>query len=203
MKRNCLAAIVFSTVVLIVGLDCESKASAAEETEILKITVGEPTKLSSKVFQNMSTVMVSRTGVAAVLYVKPGREPRYPKYTRRGTAMGYRVSTDRGATWSEEMIAPDAFGGGQNSGTLPDGGVIIPGTDPKPSTAHTRAEGWKGEADPNPAARRKTGWYDVRFVRFTDDMISWQEETVAIYMPNAGPPSLDVKHPGMSKGKMV
>jgi protocatechuate 3,4-dioxygenase beta subunit len=174
-----------------------------DETEILKITVGEPTKLSSKVYQNMSTVMVSRTGVVAVMYRKPGIEPRYPKHTRRGSAMGYRVSTDGGVTWSKEMIAPDAFGGGQNSGTLPDGGVIIPATDPKPSTAHTRAEGWKGEADPNPSATTKTGWYDVRFVRFTDDMMSWQEETVAIYMPDLGPGSLGAPYPGLAKGKMV
>ena len=43
MRRNCLVAIVFSIVVLIVGFACESESAAAEETEILKITVGEPT----------------------------------------------------------------------------------------------------------------------------------------------------------------
>ena len=68
MQRNCPVAIVFSIAVLIVGLACESKVSAAEETEILKITVGEPTKLSSQVYQNMSVVMVSLTGVVAVIY---------------------------------------------------------------------------------------------------------------------------------------
>ena len=49
MQQNGLVAIVFSIVVLIVGFGCESKAAAAEETEVLKITVGEPTKLSDLV----------------------------------------------------------------------------------------------------------------------------------------------------------
>ena len=46
MQRNRLVRIVFSIAVLIVGLACESKVSAGEETEILKITVGEPTSLA-------------------------------------------------------------------------------------------------------------------------------------------------------------
>ena len=197
-------ALLFGSAVCVLAMGIIPMADGDEaEIEILNIAVGEPTRLSSKVYQNMSTVLVSRTGVVAVIYRKPGREPRYPKHTGRGSAMGYRVSTDGGATWSKEMIAPDAFEGGQNSGTLPDGGVILPATNPKPSTAHTRAEGWKGEADPSPGAITKTGWYDVRFLRFTDDMMSWQEETVSIYMPNAGPPSLDIKNPLLSKGKMV
>ena len=124
-------AFLFSAAIWISVMGFIPAAVAGEdETEILNITVGEPTTLSSQVYQNMSTVLVSRTGVVAVMYRKPGTEPRYPKHTRRGSAMGYRVSTDRGATWSKEMLAPDAFGGGQNSGTLPDGGVIIPATDP-------------------------------------------------------------------------
>jgi len=66
MQRTCLLAIVFSIVVLIVGFACESKVSAAEETEILNITVGEPTKLSRLVNQNTASLAVSRTGVVAV-----------------------------------------------------------------------------------------------------------------------------------------
>ena len=202
-KYASLKGNVVCLLILFLGFGYTSNPALAEETEILKITVGEPTKLSSKVYQNMSTVMVSRTGVVAVMYQKPGIEPRYPKHTRRGSAMGYRVSTDGGVTWCKEMIAPDAFGGGQNSGTLPDGGVIIPATDPKPSTAHTRAEGWKGEADPDPSATTKTGWYDVRFVRFTDDMMSWQAETVRIFQPKGIPFFRGEGGLGFTKGKMV
>ena len=174
MQRNCLVALVFSIMVLIVGFACESKVSAAEETEILKITVGEPTKLSDLVSQNTASLMVSRTGVMAVFYPKPRTGPKF-----------YRVSTDGGQTWGPEMNGPPELGGGQDSGTLRDGGVIMPVDDPSPS------------------AKGKKGWYDTRFVRFTDDMMRWQIETVETFLPNAGPPSLDVKYPGWSKGKMV
>ena len=176
----------------------------AEEVEILKITVGEPTKLSSQVSQNASVVMVSRTGVAAVIYVKPGREPRYPEKTMRGTAMGYRVSTDGGKTWSQEMIPPDEFGGGQCSGTLRDGGVIIAAKDPRPSTEYTRAKGWEGYADPskNPKGLQKN-WFDILYLRFPDDMLSWQSETVRIYQPKGQPFFRGEGALGFNKGKMV
>jgi len=85
-------ALLFITVpcILVMGF-IPTTVGAENETESLRITVGEPTKLSDTVSQNMSTVMVSRTGVAGVIYRKPGREPRYPKHTRRGSAMGYPV----------------------------------------------------------------------------------------------------------------
>jgi len=42
---------VFSILVLTGGFGCKSEPSAAEETEILKITVGQPTNLSDVVYQ--------------------------------------------------------------------------------------------------------------------------------------------------------
>ena len=65
------------------------------ETEILNITVGEPTKLSRLVNQNTASLAVSRTGVVAVFYPKPNTGPNF-----------YRTSTDLGRTWGKEMDAP-------------------------------------------------------------------------------------------------
>jgi hypothetical protein len=61
------------------------RTTPAEEIELLKITVGEPTKLTSMSYQNTSEVVVSRTGVVAALYPKPPREVKK-----------YRVSKDGG-----------------------------------------------------------------------------------------------------------
>ncbi len=83
------------------------------------------------------------------------------------------------------MDSPPELGGGQNSGILRDGGVIMPMDDLQPS------------------ASAKEGWYDVMFVRIADDMMTWEFERVQIHLPNASPTSLDVKNPGLSKGKMV
>ena len=110
MQRHCLIAIAFFTVVLIVGFACKSKAAAAEETEILKITVGEPTLLDPMVNQNAASISGSRTGVVAAFYPKP------PSH--------YRTSSDGGVTWGPEMDSPPQLGGGSTSGTLRDGGVI-------------------------------------------------------------------------------
>ena len=175
MPRNCLVAIVFSIVVLIVGVGCESKPSADEETEILKITVGEPTKLSDDVYQNTASVMVSRTGVVAVFYPKPGTGPKF-----------YRVSTDGGQTWSPEMNGPAELGGGADSGTLREGGVIMP------------------VGDMRKAANGKEGWFEKAFLRFTDDMMHWDIETARLHVPQAGPVALNhVVFPTLAKGKMV
>ena len=84
MQRTCLLAIVFSIVVLIVGFACESKVSAAEETEILNITIGAPTLLHSLNYNNAASISGSRTGVVAAFYPKP---PRH-----------YRTSSDGGVT---------------------------------------------------------------------------------------------------------
>jgi len=204
MQRNDLLAVVFSTVIVVVGFGGESKSGVADETEILNITVGKPTKLSSETYQNSSVLLASRTGAVGVIYAKPGREPRYPENTRRGMAMGYRVSIDGGETWGEEMIAPDEFGGGQCSGMLRDGGAIIAAKNPQPSTDFTRAKGWEGYADPseNPEGLQKD-WFDILYLRFTDDMLTWQSETVRIYQPKGVPFFRGEGGLGFAKGKMV
>ena len=109
MQRNCLLAIVSSIVVLIVGFACESKASAAEEAEVLKITVGQPTLLHPLQYQNTASISGSRTGVVAAFYPAARR---------------YRTSADGGVTWGPPMDSPPQHGGGSTSGTLRDGGVI-------------------------------------------------------------------------------
>ena len=112
MQRNRLVRIVSSIAVLIVGLACDSKVSAGEETEILKITVGEPTFLSPHVYQNRATLAVSRTGVVAAFYPK-GAGPKY-----------YRTSTDGARTWGEEMEFPPQAATPMSVG-LRDGGVLF------------------------------------------------------------------------------
>ena len=166
----CVISIMFFLATIAPHAGCGAKSAAAEEIEILKITVGKPTFLHPMRYQNAASLSISRTGVVAAFY------PKAPKY--------YRTSTDGGVTWGPQMDSP-LQQTGHNSGTLRDGGVIMATNDPEPS------------------ASGKEGWYDVMFVRFADDMMSWESELVQIYLPDAGPPSLDVKHPGLSKGKMV
>ena len=199
MQRNYLVALVSSIAVLMVAFAFESKVSAAEETEILKITVGEPTKLSSHRY-GAPVVMVSRTGVVAVIY----RGPDVMGQRGRSQTKGYRISTDGGLTWSKEMDPPAAFGGGHCSGMLRDGGVIIPAKDPHPSTDYTRAEGWTGHADPseNPKGAQKY-WFDILFLRFADDMTSWHTETDRIYQYKGRAFIHGEGGLGFTKGKMI
>ena len=77
MQRNCLVTFVYSIAVLIIGFTCESKPAAVEQTEVLKITVGESTKLSSD--RTSPEVAVSRTGTVAAFF-----------------GIFYRISTDGG-----------------------------------------------------------------------------------------------------------
>ena len=56
--------------VLVIGIT-PTAVGAGNETEILNITVGDPTKLSNCLYQNMTSVAVSRTGVVAAFYPKP------------------------------------------------------------------------------------------------------------------------------------
>ena len=76
-------------------------SARAGETDILTITIEKPTQLSKLVYQNTANLMVSRTGVVAVFYPKPRTGPKF-----------YRVSTDRGHTWSPEMKGPPELEGG-------------------------------------------------------------------------------------------
>ena len=61
------------------------------ESEVLSITVGPPTTLSNLAYQNSASLAVSRTGVTAAFYPKPGTAPNF-----------YRTSTHGGATWGPE-----------------------------------------------------------------------------------------------------
>lgn len=83
-------------VCLAMGMAAES--AKAEETEILNITIGEPTLLHPLNYQNAASLSVSRTGVVAAFY------PKAPQY--------YRTSTDGGVTWGPQMDSPPQLGGG-------------------------------------------------------------------------------------------
>ncbi len=114
MQRNCLCVIGIMFCIAAIIPDAGAVApSAAEETEILKITVGEPTFLSPLVYQNRATLAVSRTGVVAAFYPKPGTGPKY-----------YRTSTDGARTWGEEMEFPPQCATPMSVG-LRDGGVLF------------------------------------------------------------------------------
>ena len=65
----------------------DAQSRAAEQAEILRVTVGTPTFLSPLVYQNRASVTVSRAGVVAAFYPKPGTGPKF-----------YRTSTDEGRT---------------------------------------------------------------------------------------------------------
>ena len=84
-----------------------------EATEFLKITVGEPTKLSDLLSQNSASVAVSRTGVVAAFYPKPGTGTKF-----------YRISKDAGRTWGQELDFPPAYAGMMSVG-LREGGVLF------------------------------------------------------------------------------
>ena len=167
MQRNRLAAIVFSIVVLIVGFACESNPAVAEETEILKITVGKPTLLDPLTYQNAASISGSRTGVVAAFYPKP------PSH--------YRTSSDGGVTWGPSMDSPGQLGGGSTSGTLRDGGVI------KFLTCDDKTIG-EAEWGVSPmVGEYKDGWFMLHstFAWFNDDFTSYEVAPVQVYMPDA------------------
>jgi hypothetical protein len=51
---------VICLLIIFLGFGCTSKPALAEETEILKITVGEPTKFGDLVNQNTANLAVPR-----------------------------------------------------------------------------------------------------------------------------------------------
>ena len=166
MQRKILIAMVFSLVVLIIGFACQSKISAAVETEILEITVGEPTLLNQPRYQNSASVSVSRTGVVAAFY---------PLVQR------YRTSTDGGLTWGSKMETPAQHGGGSTSGTLRDGGVI---------KFLTTADKPIGEEEGRVAplvGGYKEGWFMLHstFAWFNDDFTGYEVAPVQVYDPDA------------------
>ena len=127
-----------------------------DQTHILRITVGQPTKLSDLVNQNTASLSVSRTGVVAAFYPKPSTGPKF-----------YRTSADAGLTWGPEMSSPPQMGGGQCSGMLLGGGNIKPASGP----------GTPIDGEP--------GWFQMPFARFNDDFSGHSIETSRIYMPGA------------------
>ena len=176
MQRNYFSAvaIVFSILVLIVGLACESKASAAEETEILKITVGEPTKLSNQVNQNTASLAISRTGTIAAFYEKPGTVPKF-----------YSISTDGGLTWGKELNFPPANAGRMSVG-LRDGGVLFMSGQAAPVD----------ERDPPKLQATRTV--------FSDDFLKYEVVTSDVSMPQAALNVRWARFwPAFDKGKIV
>jgi protocatechuate 3,4-dioxygenase beta subunit len=176
-------AFLFMTAVCVLAMGCISTAVAGEdETEILKITVGKPTKLSDLAYQNTASLAVSRTGVVAAFYPKPRTGPRF-----------YRTSTDLGRTWGQEMDSPAVLAGGSATATLRDGGVL---------KFLTTGSSFKGEAEFRVAPLEGEyidGWFKLHstFAWFNDDFSKFEVASVQVYMPDA-PTS---KQPQLVMGK--
>ena len=149
-----------------------SLAGVEDEIDVLKITVGRATKVSDLVYQNTASLSASRTGAVAVFYAKPNENPRF-----------YRVSTDGGHTWSEEMDGPPMAGGAQSVG-FRDGGVY------KPQGGLTPIE---GEED----------WYRMSVFEFPDDLMSWQTKDYKLYTPDHVTVLSHVYTPNAAKGKIL
>ena len=99
-------AFLFGTVLCILVMGVIPAAVAGEdEIEILNITIGEPTQLSSD--QTTPVVAASRTGAVAAFY-----------------ARSYRISSDGGRTWGSEMDSPCGNPGPMSIG-LREGGVLF------------------------------------------------------------------------------
>ena len=85
-------ALLFVTAMCILVMGVIPTAVAGEdETEILNITVGQPTVLHDLEYQSYASVSGSRTGVVAAFY--PWKKV-------------YRTSTDGGVTWGPLMDHP-------------------------------------------------------------------------------------------------
>lgn len=146
------------------------RSAVAEEIEILKVTVGKPTKLSSLTYQNSATVAVSRTGVVAAFYPKPGKGPFF-----------YRTSKDGGETWAAEMTLPEIGGGGACHVALRDGGVL------KYTTTGTKYLGEQWFHTAPMEGQFKGGWFTLHstFAWFNDDFTKFELAPVKVYMPDA------------------
>lgn len=178
MRRNhffsktillCLAVVCLSF------FTCPPKSALAEEPEMLKITLGEPTVLSAVEHGNSANLSVSRTGVVAAFY--PGKNPR---------GAFYRTSTDGGLTWSKEMSAP--FGGGANGTPLRDGGVLR-----AIDSCFRILPGW-------PWTTRMFRFNDD-FTEYTDEMVTIYCPQAALTHKEIG--TGPARGPHFSKGKMV
>ncbi|MFH0964270.1 MAG: exo-alpha-sialidase [Planctomycetota bacterium] len=147
--------------------------ASAQEVEILKITVGRPTTLSPVTCQNCSSLASSRTGALAAFY--PPRPSARPEV--------YRVSTDAGSTWAEELPSPAILFGGACSTPLREGGVLqIMGTaNPTPG---------------DPSAPKR--------LLFSDDFLHYETSPATVDLPGA---VLQTRwasfYPAFDKGKIL
>jgi hypothetical protein len=172
MKRFVLSIGVL-TLLPAIGAECygaKPQADAVGQTEILRITVGKETFLSPQRYQNCSSLAISRTGVVAAFYPKPGTGPRF-----------YRTSGDGGLSWGPEMAAPRLLEGGAESVALRDGGVLK-------FLTHDAAP--KGEAEFHVSPMEgefKDGWFTLHsmFAWFNDDFTKYEVAPVRVYMPDA------------------
>ena len=149
-------ALLFVTVlgILVMGF-IPTAVGGEEETEILNITVGEPTFLSPIQYQNGASVAVSRTGAIAAFYPKPGTGPKF-----------YRISKDAGRTWGPEMDFPPAYAGAMSVG-LRDGGVLF----------------MTGQAAP--VDKTNPPKLQAKRIVFSDDFLKYEVSTSAVSMPHA------------------
>ena len=148
-------AFLFVTTLCILIMGFISVSVAGEnEIEILTVTVDEPTKLSDLVNQNTASVAVSRTGVIAVFYPKPGTTPKF-----------YRISKDAGRTWSPEMNFPPEYAGMMSVG-LREGGVLF--------MLSTNG----------PIEGDKPDQLEYKRLVFSDDFLKYEESTSVVSLPN-------------------
>ena len=179
MKRNfiCLIAVMFCLTVMVSNAGATSPAGA-EETEILKITVGEPTLLDGRTYQNTASLASSRTGELIVFY------PFGPRQYRK-----CRISRDGGETWGRPMEPPPTDGGAQNV-ALRDGGVLKLRSDTIP------IEGKPGWYDVES--------YILSDDLSSSDgfRVDYETFTGKLYMPDYIA-SGDSIHPGLSKGPII
>ena len=86
--------------------------AAAEETEILKIRIGNPTFLTPTRYQSSASVAVSRTGTVGAFY------------PRNGAGGFYRISKNGGQTWGQERTFPPGYPSSMCIGRR-EGGVLF------------------------------------------------------------------------------
>ena len=169
--------------VLVIGIT-PTAVSAENETEILKITVGQPTLLDPLTVQSYASVSASRTGVVAAFY--PWKHL-------------HRTSSDGGVTWGPPMDSPPQHGGGSTSGTLRDGGVIkfLTCDDKTLGEAEYRVAPMVGEY--------KEGWFMLHstFAWFNDDFTSYEVAPVQVYMPDAPTTKTAGTWPNFERGNII
>jgi hypothetical protein len=151
-----------------------SGCTAAEQAEVLKITVGEPTKLSNLAYQNTASLAVSRRGDLAAFYPKPGTGAKF-----------YRTSTDGGRTWGREMDFPPG-NAGRMTVALPEGGVLF----------------MTGQA--SPLAGGDPGEQEASFLVFSDDFLRFKTGMAPVLLPNVVMHTRWARFwPPFDKGKIV